>query len=56
MREPMRKHGKKGTLTLKFGTEIGNRPERAGVQLAFVSGRRFCRWTTGTRRAAVIKH
>ncbi|TPW20967.1 MAG: hypothetical protein FD126_1158 [Elusimicrobia bacterium] len=52
----MRKHGKKGTLTSRFGAEIGNRTGRQGVQLAFIADRQFCRWTTEARRAVVIKH
>jgi hypothetical protein len=52
----MRKHGKKGALTHRFGAQIGNRTGRPGVQLAFLADRRFCRWTTEARRAVVIKH
>ena len=52
----MRKHGKKGTLTLRFAAANRTKTARTGVQLAFLPGRQFCRWTTDERRVAVIKH
>lgn len=52
----MRKHGKKGILTLRFAAELGRRSARPGVQLAFVADRRFCRWTTDERRPAAVRH
>lgn len=52
----MRKHGKKGTLTLRIAAANRTQTARTGVQLAFLPGRRFCRWTTDARSVAVIKH
>lgn len=56
MREPMRKHGKKGALMLRFAVENRTQSARTGVQLSFVPNRQACRWTTDARQAVVIKH
>ena len=52
----MRKHGKKGSVTLRL--TAGNRTQtaRTGVKLSFVAGRQICRWTIDARQAVVIKH
>lgn len=56
MTEPTRKHGKKGGLTLRFTSQNRTQTARTGVQLAFIAGRQFCRWTTDARNVSVIKH
>lgn len=52
----MRKHGKKGSLTLRFTAPNRTQAARTGVQLSFIPGRQACRWTTDARQAVVIKH
>ena len=52
----MRKHGKKGVLTLRFAAENRTQTARTGVSLSFVPNRQACRWSTDARQAVVIKH
>lgn len=53
----MRKHGRKDEVTSRFWGPQAAKPEaRARILLSFGSSRQTCRWTTETRRDAVIKH
>jgi hypothetical protein len=54
----MRKHGKKGTISNRFGVSDSEAREesRRRTQLSFESGRQTYRWLSESRRSVPIKH